>query len=202
MSSGMYPQSATWSQIKREQSDRKIKREAIDRTIKQEVIDSDDEKKPFQNNPAVKQEGEPTKKRAHTHRPKSRATFNFAEATSDAKAKSRILGIIEIPTDQAGRVVAEGNLTGLYHLNASHPITTFIVYDGLEVLARVQDFEQETAVYELAALYFGVKLGWPHPDEEDLDISSIPMKGDGAFAIKISPEVKKEQKKRKGPSRH
>ncbi|KAK7949289.1 uncharacterized protein PG986_010175 [Apiospora aurea] len=204
MSSGKYHQSATLSQVKREKSDRKIKREDMDRDIKQEMTDSpyrsivkdedDDEKKPLAEN-------QPIKKRARAHQPNSRHEYSWAAETSDAKAKSRILGIIEIPTDQVGRVMEGGKLTGAYHLNYSHPIKTFVVYDGLEVLARVQDFEMETAVYQLAALYFGAKLGWSHPDEQDLDVSSIPMKGEGAFVVKVSLMAKEEPKKRKGPSR-
>ncbi|KAK8093470.1 hypothetical protein PG997_000155 [Apiospora hydei] len=199
----MYHQSATRSRVKREAMDRRVKQESIDNPSSGNMVkdESDDEKKPLDNYPAIKQDGQSTMKRARNHRPKSTYSFNWADSTSDAKAKSRILGIIEIPTDQAGRVIEAGKMTAIYHINYGQPIKTFVVYDGTEVLARVKDFEQETAVYELAALYFGAKLGWTHPDENDLDISSVPMEGEGTFAVKITLMRNEEPKKRKGPSR-
>ncbi|KAK8078531.1 hypothetical protein PG996_004701 [Apiospora saccharicola] len=78
-----------------------------------------------------------------------------------------------------------------------------MVYDGLEILARVEDSEIETAVYELAALHIGQRLHWNHPHDHDLAMSSVPMKGRlaGGFAVKICPMAEEPAKKRKGPTR-
>ncbi|KAK7949288.1 uncharacterized protein PG986_010174 [Apiospora aurea] len=191
-----------------------IKREDSDsyrpvRTIKQEA---DEEKKPLRdmdsqasnsNNVVVKQE-EPqnTKKHAHLHT-RTPARFHWEEATIAAKDKVRELDIVELQPNQVGRIMEAGKLTGIYHTDWVRTVESFIIYDGLDVLARVQDLDMENAVYEIAALYIGRKLKWSHPHDHDLDVSSVPMTGEhaGSYAVKMSPMMdeppKKQRKARK-----
>ncbi|KAK7978647.1 hypothetical protein PG996_004700 [Apiospora saccharicola] len=89
-----------------------------------------------------------------------------------------------------GRVVDAGRLIGLYDLKEVRRAESFIVYDGPDVLARVQTNEMRNAVYELAVHHIGRRLGWSHPADEILDITSYQMDdklGDG-YAVKMSFE--------------
>ncbi|KAK8040080.1 hypothetical protein PG993_008491 [Apiospora rasikravindrae] len=156
------------------------------------------------NDAAVKEEERPIMKRARTHiRPRAPAQYNYDSALKDARAEARGLGMVELPIDQVARVMEGGELTDIYHVNWVKNTDYFITYDGAEVLARVEDFEMETAVYNIAALHIGRHLKWSHPMDHDLEVSSKPMKNRlaGGFAVKISAMTEEPAKKRRGPSR-
>ena len=137
---------------------------------------------------------------APPHIDRDAAGYDWDQATVVAKTKASELHIVEIPTDQAARVMKDGELTSIFHIIWNDPIQDFIVYDGLEVLARVQDPDLEDVVYALASLHIGRQLGWARPSDYTLDVSIVEMKGRlaGGFAVRMSPP---EEALEEGPSR-
>lgn len=210
--------------IKQEVSDRKLKQESASSKhvgIKRDELDepnllysvpqfpgyrSDDN----DNNAAIEDEGgdnvikhenRTTKKRARTSPPRAPTEYHWDDAIADATIHARKLGITELPPGKVGRVVEYGEMTGIFPLDPTKNVQNFIVYDALEILARVEDYEMETAVHELAALHIGERLHWNHPHAYELAVSSVPMKGRlaGGFAVKICAMAEEPAKKRKGP---
>ncbi|KAK7920021.1 hypothetical protein PG985_008043 [Apiospora marii] len=187
--------------------DVKVKREALDSQASSAYIKKGDkdEKKPLRriasqaasdyttdddDQVAIKQEDQTGMKRARTHHPRARVAYKWDEAVTQASKHARSLGIDDIPAMQVGRVVEAGQLIGLFDMEKARPAQNFIVYDGLDILARVEDFEMETAVHDLARLYIGERLGWSHPHDHELDVSRIKMKGNlgGGWAVKMLVE--------------
>ncbi|KAK8078534.1 hypothetical protein PG996_004704 [Apiospora saccharicola] len=100
-------------------------------------------------------------------------------------------GIVEIPPNETARVMEGGKLIGIFHVQSFAPAQNFIVYDGQDVLARVQDLDKKHAIHTLAYLHIGRHLGWHRPHDHDLAFTIIEMKGQGqlagGYAVKISP---------------
>lgn len=133
--------------------------------------------------------------------PRAPVAYNWDQAASYAKAKARELHIVEIASDETARVMKDGQLVGIFHVDGVDAVKSFVVYDGLDVLARVQGPSMETAVHHLAALHVGRQLGWAHPLDHKLDFSSVHMKGRlaGGYAVKMSlmaEEPARKQNKR------
>ncbi|KAK8135059.1 hypothetical protein PG984_007071 [Apiospora sp. TS-2023a] len=207
-------------QIKREGSDPKIKREDSDREIKREVSESpaasayikkedEDEKKPLRrairrltsrssnhsasdddDEVAIKQEGQPAKRGTRMDGTQAPVEYNWDEGVEKAHRHARSLGIVQIAPVDVGRVVDSGRLIGLYDLDKVRAAESFIVYDNLVVLSRVQTIAMHSAVYELAAHHIGRHLGLSHPHDYSHNVDSILMSDElgGGYALKISPK--------------
>ncbi|KAK7920020.1 hypothetical protein PG985_008042 [Apiospora marii] len=133
---------------------------------------------------STEKKGQNTKKRA----------YKWDHEKKYAIAKARGLGIAELPENQVGQTYYQRKLTGLYHINSTgtgEKLYSFIMYDGLDVFARVHNTNMENAAYDLAALHIGQKLEWFHPNDYDLVVSKVEMTGvhSGNFAIKMSPPI-------------
>lgn len=128
---------------------------------------------------ACAEKGQDTKKRS----------YKWDHEKSHAVTQARSLGITELPENQVGQTYHERKLTGLYHINCTgEKLYSFIMYDGINVFARVHTSSMEKAAYDLAAIHIGQKLEWSHPNDYDLVVSKVPMTGinSGDFAIKMS----------------
>ncbi|KAK8025246.1 hypothetical protein PG990_003069 [Apiospora arundinis] len=147
------------------------------------------------------EKGRPNNKRAHgSSRPKASYEYNWDADLKAYNKKAHSLGLVELTVRQVARVIEGGDLTAIFDTDPIRPAKNFIIYDGLDVLARVNDYEMESLVYDYAANFIGSRLHWSHPTEKDLNVSSIEMKGRiaGGYAVMITaPEAEssKEQKK-------
>ncbi|KAK7920019.1 hypothetical protein PG985_008041 [Apiospora marii] len=138
----------------------------------------------------IKQEGQGTKKRALSRQPSAQAEYKWNEERDRATAKARRLGLTELPANEVAQVIKDDTLTAILHANwKQEQLDAFFHYEGLEVLARVVNDDMQAIVRRLAALHIGDRLYWSHPDEQDLQVSVVQMKGlnSCAYAMKVSP---------------
>ncbi|KAK8862840.1 hypothetical protein PGQ11_009075 [Apiospora arundinis] len=203
----MYPRS-----YKTEDRYTDLEEDCSDLEIKQETTDDERPTKKATGNArnitVVKQEqGQLNHKRARSasrHEPGH--GYSWDDDLRAFNIKAHRLGLVELPVSQVGRIMEGGDLTDIFHTDPVRTAKNFLIYDGLEILARVADYQMQCLVYDYAANFIGSRLNWSHPRDHDLVVSSIQMKGrlgDG-YAVKISlPEAEAESsnKKQKGPSR-
>lgn len=115
--------------------------------------------------------------------------YNWDDEKSRAIAKARSLGVTELAADQVAQRVDQGTVTHLIHNNQTgEKLYSFFLYNGLDILACIQDSKMEAAVYDIAAHSYGQVLGWAHPSDYDLEVSRVQMKGvrSGSYVLKIS----------------
>ncbi|KAK8086036.1 hypothetical protein PG994_001010 [Apiospora phragmitis] len=117
----------------------------------------------------IKTDEQDSKKRKRSQSSVDHVKYDWKDAIFDHKNDVRRLGIVELPTNQVGRVMQSGRLVGLYHIESSFEDDSlqfnrqknFIMFDGLEVLARVTNLNMKWAIYRLARVHIGRHCKWP-----------------------------------------
>ena len=140
------------------------------------------------NDEVAKQEVEITEKPPYHDGEQASTAFNWDEEITAAEAEVDRLRMVRLPSSELGRIMLEDQLIHIFHTDVVRNAKTFVVYDGLDVLACFTNNKMENAVWNLAALYIGSKLKWSHPLDHDLKMSfsSFDVKGN-VFSIKLSP---------------
>ncbi|KAK8862842.1 hypothetical protein PGQ11_009077 [Apiospora arundinis] len=167
--------------------------------------------------PAVATDAKQHENKQELVRPDSREVQNIIHHQSQAvpqsydwdanmcefKQQARHEGLEELPASQVGRVIEEGKLTGLFDVgHIMYGAREFVVYDGFDVLARVEDVTLINLVLcDLATHHVG-RLGADieHPSDVELVVKKEMMQDSEeriiGWAVLIQPKVIPEKRRK------
>ncbi|KAK8025244.1 hypothetical protein PG990_003067 [Apiospora arundinis] len=143
----------------------------------------------------------------HHQGPAVSPSYDWDVNMREFKQKAHHEGFVELPASQVGRVIEEGKLIGLFDLgHIMYGAREFIVYDGFDVLARVEDVSLINLIlHDLATHHVG-RLGAniEHPDDVEL-IAKREMMQDSeeqiiGWAVLIQPKVIPEKRRKPAES--
>uniref|UniRef100_A0ABR1T0I5 Uncharacterized protein n=1 Tax=Apiospora rasikravindrae TaxID=990691 RepID=A0ABR1T0I5_9PEZI len=130
-----------------------------------------------------------------------RAGFDWENSIQAIKSQARSHGIMELPTDEIGRVMMDGTLIGIHHVFFSRDEDClvfnrekdFFVCDGVEVLARISNPQMKKVIFKIALHHVARLLNCAHPHDLILDINAPSLEytmtyiGGGGWALRCFP---------------
>ncbi|KAK6825606.1 hypothetical protein PG987_013100 [Apiospora arundinis] len=139
----------------------------------------------------------------HHQGPAGSPSYDWDANMREFKQQARHEGLVELPASQVGRVIEGGKLTGLFDLgHIMYGARKFVVYDGFDVLARVEDVTLINLVLcDLATHHVG-RLGADieHPNDVELVVKKEMMQDSEeriiGWAVLIQPKVIPEKRRK------
>ncbi|KAK7949287.1 uncharacterized protein PG986_010173 [Apiospora aurea] len=118
------------------------------------------------------------------HRATKHVGFDYETPIAAIMSEARSLGIVALRTDEIGRVMVDGRLVGIHHVFFSHEGNCllfnrqqdFVVFDGFEVLARINDYGMKRVIFKMALHHIAQLVDCAHPHDLVLDINSPSLK--------------------------